>query len=74
MVKNPPVIWEIKYLIPESEDPLEKGMATHPVFLLGEFHRQRSLVGYSPWGLKRVGHDSPLGHKELDMTNTHTYT
>ena len=23
-----------------------------PVFLLGEFYGQRSLVGYSPWGLK----------------------
>ena len=23
-----------------------------PVFLLGEFHGQRSLAGYSPWGLK----------------------
>ena len=23
-----------------------------PVFLSGEFHGQRSLVGYSPWGLK----------------------
>ena len=28
-----------------------------PVFLPGEFHGQRSLVGYSAWG-----------HKELDMT------
>ena len=28
-----------------------------PVFLLGEFSGQRSLVGYSPWG-----------HKELDTT------
>ena len=28
-----------------------------PVFLLGESHGQRSLVGYGPWG-----------HKELDMT------
>ena len=37
------------------EDPLEKGLA--PVFLLGEFHGQRSLVGYSPWG-----------RKEMDMT------
>ena len=27
------------------------------VFLLGEFHGQRSLVGYSPWD-----------HKESDMT------
>ena len=24
----------------------------HPVFLLGEFHGQRSLAGYSPWGPK----------------------
>ena len=23
-----------------------------PVFSLGESHRQRSLVGYSPWGCK----------------------
>ena len=28
-----------------------------PIFLPGEFHGQRSLVGYSPWGHKRVGHD-----------------
>ena len=27
-----------------------------PVFLPGEFHGQRSLVGYSPWGYKRVRH------------------
>ena len=29
------------------EDPLEEGMATHPVFLPGESHGQRSLAGYS---------------------------
>ena len=29
----------------------------------GEFHGQRSQVGYSPWI-----------HKELDMTNTYTHT
>ena len=28
-----------------------------PVLLPGEFHGQRSLVGYSPWGRKRVRHD-----------------
>ena len=28
-----------------------------PVFLPGEFHRQRNLAGYSPWG-----------HRKLDMT------
>ena len=34
------------------EDPLEEEMATTPVFLLGEFHGQKSLAGYSPWGCK----------------------
>ena len=34
------------------KDPLEKGMASHSSILPGEFHGQRSLVGYSPWGLK----------------------
>ena len=33
-----------------QEDPLEKGMATQS--LPGEFHGQRSLAGYSPWGHK----------------------
>ena len=28
-----------------------------PVFLPGESHGQRSLVGYSPCGCKRVGHN-----------------
>ena len=34
-----------------------------PVFLLGEFLGQMSLVGYSPWG-----------HKELDSTERLTPT
>ena len=34
------------------EDPLEKEMVTTPVFLPGESHGQRSLVGYSPRGRK----------------------
>ena len=28
-----------------------------PVFLPGKSHGLRSLVGYSPWGCQRVGHD-----------------
>jgi len=35
---------------------LEEDMAATPVFLPGESHGQRSLVGYSPQGC-RVGHD-----------------
>ena len=42
-------------LIPGSEDPLEEEIETHSVFLPGKSHEQRSLVGYSSWGRKRVG-------------------
>ena len=31
------------------EDPLEEEVATHSRFLLGKFHGQRSLTGYSLW-------------------------
>ena len=36
----------------DVEDPLEEEMATHCSILAGKSHGQRSLVGYSPWGLK----------------------
>ena len=36
-----------------QEDPLEKGWQSTPIFLHGEFHRQRSKVGYSPWASKK---------------------
>ena len=39
---------EIQVLSLGPEDPLEKEMATNPVFLPGKSHGQRSLVGYSP--------------------------
>ena len=47
------------------EDPLEKVMATTPVFVPGESHGQRSLVGHSP-----------QGHTQLDTTeaNEHACT
>ena len=47
----------VKNLLPKQEtwvqslgreDPLEEGTATHPVFLPGESHGQRSPDGYSP--------------------------
>ena len=34
-------------------DPLEKEMATYPVFLPGEFHGKRSLVGYTVHGVAK---------------------
>ena len=50
MVKNLPAMWEIQVQSLGWEDPLEKKWQPTPVFLPGEFHEQRSLVGYSPWG------------------------
>ena len=48
LVENPPAMWETWVQSLVQEDPLEKGMATTPVFLPGESHGQRSLAGYSP--------------------------
>ena len=36
-----------------------------PVFSPGQFHRQRNLVGYSPNGLQRVGHDWVTDHSRI---------
>ena len=45
------------------EDTLEKEITTHScVFLPGESHGQRGLVGYSP-----------RGHKELDVHSVDWY-
>ena len=51
-VKNLPAMQETWVQSLGQEDPLEKGMATHSVFLPEESHGQRSLGGYSPWGCK----------------------
>ena len=45
-----------------QEDPLEKGMQPTPISLPGKSHGQRSLVGYSPWNGKRVGHGLMTEH------------
>ena len=42
---------------PGWEDPLEEGMATHSSVLGGESPGERRLADFSP-----------MGHKELDMT------
>ena len=52
MVKNLPAMWETQSRSLDGEDPLEKGMQPTPVFLPGEVHEQRSLVGYGPWDAK----------------------
>ena len=57
MVKNLPSVCKMQVQSLGWEDPLEKGMPTRSSILAEEFHGQRSLPGYNPWGCK-----------ELDMT------
>ena len=47
--------------------PQRRAWQPTPVFLPGESHGQRSLVGYSPWGRKRVRHNLATN------TTVHTY-
>ena len=57
MVKNPLAMQETWFQSLSREDTWRREWLPAPVFLPGESHGQRSLVGYSPWGCK-----------ELDMT------
>ena len=68
VVKNPPAMQETQVLSPGWEDPLQEEMAPTPVLLAGKSHGQRILVGYSPWGHKRVG-----CNLETKTTTTTTY-
>ena len=56
-VKNLPAMQETQVQSLNWEDLLRRAWLPTPVFLPGEFHEQRSLMGYSPWG-----------RKESDMT------
>ena len=50
-IKRPgfdPWVWEISW---------QREQQLIPVFFPGEYHGQRSLEGYSPWGCKKVRHD-----------------
>ena len=60
-VKNPPANAEdirVTGLIPRSgRFPWRRAWQPTPIFLPGDSHGQKNLVGYSPWG-----------RKESDMT------
>ena len=69
MVKNPPAMQETQVGSLGREDSLKKEMATHFSTLAGEFHRQRSLAGYSAWDCKRVGHELVTKNNNDHMAN-----
>ena len=58
MVKNLPAMQETQIFSAwVRKTPWRREWLPTPVYLPGEFHGQRSLEGYSPWG-----------RKESDMT------
>ena len=62
-VKNPPAMQKTLMDPWVGKSPRRRKWQPTPVFLPGEFHGQRNLVGYSPWG-----------RKEWDTTERHTHT
>ena len=59
-VKNLPAMqetWVDPWVGKIPKIPWRREWLPIPVFLLGEFHGQRNLKGYSPWGSQRVRHD-----------------
>ena len=60
VVKNPAAnVGDMRYRFDPwvRKIPWRRAQQPTPVFLPGEFHEQKSLAGYSPWG-----------HKESDTT------
>ena len=59
MIKNPSANAGNTSSIPgPGKIPLKRKWQPAPIFLPGKSHGQRSLVGYSPWGSERIGHNS----------------
>ena len=52
VVKNLPAMQETQVQSLGQEDPLDGAWQPSPVFLPGEFHGQRNLVGYGPCSCK----------------------
>ena len=69
-VKNPPATWETWVRSLGWEDPLDLAWQPTLVFLPGEFHGQRSLVGHSPRGPKESDTTEQLSttHELFDVT------
>ena len=61
-VKNLPAIQETGFDPWLRKIPQRKKWQLTPIFLPGEVHGQRSLVGFSPWGRKELDTTEQLAH------------
>ena len=57
VVKNPSANAGDEGLIPVGKNPGRRKCQSTLIFLPRKSYGQRNLVGYSPWGCKRVRHD-----------------
>ena len=69
MVKNLPAKAGDMSSICVGKIPWRRKWQPTPVFLPGKAHGQRSLVGSSPWGHKRVGHDLATKQEQHSSLN-----
>ena len=53
--------------------PWRRALHPTPVFLPGESHAQRSLVGYSPWGSKELDMTERTWHARVPIKHTRLF-
>ena len=71
-VKNLPVVQETGF-DPWVGIPWRREWHSTPIFLLGEFHGQRSLAGYSPWDHKKPDTAEQLRHIHINTQDTRDF-
>ena len=67
MVKNLPSSAGHQFNAWVGKVPWGRAQPPTPVFLPGESHGQRNLVGYSPWGHRRVRHNLATNNNNPDI-------
>ena len=70
MVKNLPACWRPRFNPWVGKIPWGRKWQPTPVFLPGESHGGRSLVGYSPWGRKELVTTERLTHTHTLLLRT----
>ena len=69
VVKNLPAMQETWFNPWVRKMPQGRKWQPTPVFLPGEFHVQRSLEGYSPWGCKESDTTEQLTHTQSNLSH-----
>ena len=67
MVKNLPAMWKTWFDSWVGMIPWRRKQLHNAVYWPGEFHGERSLAGYSSWGLKESDTTEKLSQKGLDV-------